>query len=92
MNKNIKEKFKQITLTVFAITLIGVGYMNFNLENIDMDNVEKLQNELSYSANEILKSIVDVYKNSTPEERNKIIKGLVGLAGFGLLVKFLKDL
>ena len=57
-----------------------------------MDNVEKLQNELSYSANEILKSIVDVYKNSTPEERNKIIKGLVGLAGFGLLVKFLKDL
>lgn len=32
MNKNIKEKFKQITLTVFAITLIGVGYMNFNLE------------------------------------------------------------
>lgn len=57
-----------------------------------MDNVEKLQNELSYSANEILKFIVDVYKNSTPEERNKIIKGLVGLAGFGLLVKFLKDL
>ena len=32
MNKNIREKFKQITLTVFAITLIGVGYMNFNLE------------------------------------------------------------
>ncbi len=32
MNKNIKEKFKQITLTVFAITLIGVGYINFNLE------------------------------------------------------------
>ena len=32
MNKNIKEKFKQITLTVFAITLIGVGYMNFSLE------------------------------------------------------------
>ena len=57
-----------------------------------MDNVEKLQNELSDSANEILKSIVDVYKNSTPEERNKIIKSLVGLAGFGLLVKFLKDL
>jgi len=57
-----------------------------------MDNVEKLQNDLSDSANEILKSIVDVYKNSTPEERNKIIKSLVGLAGFGLLVKFLKDL
>lgn len=32
MNKNIKEKFKQITLTVFAITLIVVGYMNFSLE------------------------------------------------------------
>lgn len=32
MNKNIKEKFKQITLIVFAITLIGVGYMNFSLE------------------------------------------------------------
>ena len=32
MNKNIKEKFKQIALTVFAITLIGVGYMNFSLE------------------------------------------------------------
>ena len=32
MNKNIKEKFKQITLTVFAITLIGVGYMNFSFE------------------------------------------------------------
>jgi ribulose-phosphate 3-epimerase len=32
MNKDIKEKFKQITLTVFAITLIGVGYINFSLE------------------------------------------------------------
>ena len=32
MNKNIKEKFKQITLTVFAIALIGIGYMNFSLE------------------------------------------------------------
>ena len=32
MNKNIKEKFKKITLTVFAITLIGVGYMNFSFE------------------------------------------------------------
>ena len=30
--KNIKENFKQIALTMFAIMLIGVGYINFSMQ------------------------------------------------------------
>ena len=33
MKSNIKEKFKQVSLTIFAIMLIVVGYMNFNIED-----------------------------------------------------------
>ena len=33
MKSNIKEKFKQASLTIFAIMLIAVGYMNFNVED-----------------------------------------------------------
>lgn len=32
VKKNIKENFKQIALTMFAIMLIGVGYINFSLQ------------------------------------------------------------
>ena len=41
MKSNIKEKFKQASLTIFAIMLIAVGYMNFNIEdkkNIAIEN------------------------------------------------------
>ena len=37
--KNIKENFKQIALTMFAITLIGVGYINFSMQT---ENQRKL--------------------------------------------------
>lgn len=32
MKKNIKENFKQIGLTVFALILISVGYINFSIQ------------------------------------------------------------
>ena len=31
-SKNIKENFKQVGLTIFAIILIGVGYINFSMQ------------------------------------------------------------
>lgn len=37
-------------------------------------------------------AIVEMYKQSTPEQREKILKILGGLAGFGALLKFLKGL
>ena len=37
--KNIKENFKQIALTMFAIMLIGVGYINFSMQT---ENQRKL--------------------------------------------------
>ena len=33
MKKSIKENFKQWALTIFAIMLIGVGYINFNMQS-----------------------------------------------------------
>lgn len=37
-------------------------------------------------------AIVEMYKNSTPEQREKIIKVLSGLVGFGVLLRYLKSL
>lgn len=37
-------------------------------------------------------AIVEMYKNSDKEQRDKIIKALGGLAGFGALLKYLKSL
>lgn len=37
-------------------------------------------------------AIVDLYKNSTPETKEKIIKVLAATGGFALLLKFLKKL
>ena len=37
-------------------------------------------------------AIVEMYKQSTPEERKKILKILGGLAGFSALLKYLKNL
>lgn len=37
-------------------------------------------------------AIVEMYKQSTPEQREKILKILGGLAGFGALLKYLKSL
>lgn len=37
-------------------------------------------------------AIVEMYKNSTPEQREKIIKALSGLVGFGALLRYLKSL
>lgn len=37
-------------------------------------------------------AIVEMYKNSTPEQREKIIKALSGLVGFGVLLRYLKSL
>lgn len=37
-------------------------------------------------------AIVEIYKNSTPEQREKIIKALSGLVGFGALLRYLKKL
>ena len=39
VKKNIKENFKQIALTMFAIMLIGVGYINFSMQT---ENQRKL--------------------------------------------------
>lgn len=36
--------------------------------------------------------VIELYKNSSTEERNKILKILGSLGGFGLLLKFLKNL
>ena len=36
--KNIKENFKQIALTIFAIMLIGVGYINFSMQTENQRN------------------------------------------------------
>lgn len=37
-------------------------------------------------------AIVEMYKQSTPEQREKILKILGELAGFGALLKYLKSL
>lgn len=37
-------------------------------------------------------AIVEMYKQSAPEQREKILKILGGLAGFGALLEFLKKL
>lgn len=37
-------------------------------------------------------TIIELYKESTPELREKIIKTLGALAGFGALLKFLKEM
>ena len=37
-------------------------------------------------------AIVEMYKQSTPEQREKILKILGGIAGFGTLLKYLKNL
>lgn len=37
-------------------------------------------------------AIVEMYKQSTPEQREKILKILGRLAGFGALLKYLKSL
>lgn len=37
-------------------------------------------------------AIIDLYKNSSKEERDKILKILGGLGGFAALLKFLKAL
>lgn len=37
-------------------------------------------------------AIIELYKQSTPEQREKILKILGGLAGFGTLLKYLKSL
>lgn len=37
-------------------------------------------------------AIVEMYKNSTPEQSEKIIKALSGLVGFGALLRYLKSL
>ena len=36
--------------------------------------------------------IIEMYKNSTPEQREKIIKAIAGLVGFGALLQYLKSL
>lgn len=36
--------------------------------------------------------VIELYKNSSPEERNKILKILGGVGGFTALLKFLKSL
>ena len=37
-------------------------------------------------------AIVEMYKQSTPEQREKILKILGGIAGFSALLKYLKSL
>lgn len=37
-------------------------------------------------------SIVEMYKHSDKEQRDKILKILAGLVGFGALLKYLKSL
>lgn len=37
-------------------------------------------------------AIVEMYKQSTPEQREKILKILAGLIGFGGLLEYLKKL
>ena len=37
-------------------------------------------------------AIVEMYKQSTPEQRDKILKILGGLVGFSALLKYLKGL
>lgn len=37
-------------------------------------------------------AIIELYKQSTPEQREKILKILGSLAGFGALLKYLKSL
>ena len=37
-------------------------------------------------------AVVDMYKNSNPEERKMILKILAGLGGFGALLKYLRGL
>lgn len=37
-------------------------------------------------------AIIELYKQSTPEQREKILKILGGLAGFSALLKYLKSL
>ncbi|MDM8242814.1 hypothetical protein QUW47_13215 [Phocaeicola barnesiae] len=37
-------------------------------------------------------AIIEMYKNSTPEQREKIIKAIAGLVGFGALMQYLKSL
>lgn len=77
MNKNIKEKFKQITLTMFAIALIGIGYINFNLEqdkNIaareDKDNIGDVQ--LVSSSNVEQEDVSDTTKKIEEEVEETI--------------------
>lgn len=56
-----------------------------------------MSNELTVSkildlAKEGWDTIVEIYKNSDKEEREKIIKALAGLIGFSALIKYLKSL
>lgn len=57
MNKNIKEKFKQISLGIFAVTLIGVGYMNFSMEQSNIqDGLASRENKTDIGDVELVSS------------------------------------
>ena len=71
--KNIKENFKQIALPMFAITLIGVGYINFSMQT---ENQRKLavENKANIGDVELVKY---VYDNVLEQAKEKDIKNLV---------------
>lgn len=76
--KNIKENFKQIALTIFAITLIGVGYINFSIqtENQRKFAVENKANigdvELVNSSN--VEDTTSETNEQTEEVREEVLK------------------
>lgn len=65
--KSNKERVKQIFLTFIAISLITIGYLNYNFDNKEDDKIE-----VSATANDI--NIGDVQLvNSKPEENVGVI-------------------
>ncbi|MGN1299197.1 MAG: SpoIIIAH-like family protein [Candidatus Scatovivens sp.] len=69
MKKNIREKFKQFALTTFAIILIGIGYINFSMQN--EKNEEKLSVEDRNNIGDVeLVSSSSTDENDEIEEKN----------------------
>jgi len=57
-----------------------------------MNNVAITPTKVLEMAKNSWDAIVEMYKQSTPEQREKILKILGGLAGFSALLKYLKSL
>ena len=69
-SKNIKENFKQAGLTIFAIMLIGVGYINFSMQT-QKDRGLAVEDKVNIGDVELVSSTSTDIGDSTSDMNNK---------------------